>query len=476
MRFRAFCLLSLLMVLIPQVVFAQPYVLWSKSYGDPSRYDWAYSIAVAVGGDILLCGTRSSLWQDYTYRQTYRRMYVIRTDPQGDVRWSELYFGEADFSRGSDIIPTPDGGSLAAGHGEVYPEYDDFLLVRHTAGGGKLWHGVYGDNSTEGRSVAETPDGDYIVTGESSPLTLLKVDSLGNEKWERYIPGYSIGNSIAVTSDSGYAIAGYSGSNHCLVRTDSDGDLLWSKLYGQGLSDYRNSLATTPDGGFIIAGNDDDWVDSDFYVVRTDSAGETLWTRTYGDPDYREYCYSVAVLPDSGYLLTGEKYIPSFESARVYVIRTDAEGDTIWTWFRDHMYGRGYAGTVAPDGGYLVAGSTGIPGTHYDDVYLTKLVDELPDMIVTLAPDATTVERGGSLGYTIEVTNNSDTDQRFEYWSDVYLWTGDPYSKNPVFGPRKVMVKSGRTRSGHLDHKVPGDAPLKTFTLCGRIGSHPEGV
>ena len=38
------------------------------------------------------------------------------------------------------------------------------------------------------------------------------------------------------------------------------------------------------------------------------------------------------------------------------------------------------------------------------------------------------------------------------------------------------MVKAGRTRSGHLDHKVPGDAPLETFTLCGRIGSHPESV
>jgi hypothetical protein len=98
----------------------------------------------------------------------------------------------------------------------------------------------------------------------------------------------------------------------------------------------------------------------------------------------------------------------------------------------------------------------------------------LPELTVT--PDATVVERGGSLGYTVEVVNVTDEDKTFEYWSDLYLWTGDPYGKNPVFGPRKVMVKAGRTRSGHLDHTVPGNAPLETFTLCGRIGTHPGGV
>jgi hypothetical protein len=101
---------------------------------------------------------------------------------------------------------------------------------------------------------------------------------------------------------------------------------------------------------------------------------------------------------------------------------------------------------------------------------------EPQSLSLTLTPDATTVERGGKLGYTVEVTNYTGDDHTIEYWSDVYLWTGEPYKKNPVFGPKQVTIKAGMTKSGHLSHKIPNNAPLKTYTLCGRIGWHPDDV
>jgi hypothetical protein len=73
----------------------------------------------------------------------------------------------------------------------------------------------------------------------------------------------------------------------------------------------------------------------------------------------------------------------------------------------------------------------------------------------------------------VEVTDYASVDQTFEYWSDVYLWTGDPYKNNPVFGPKTVTIKTGKTKSGHFSHKIPLSAPLKTYTLCGRIGTQP---
>jgi hypothetical protein len=36
--------------------------------------------------------------------------------------------------------------------------------------------------------------------------------------------------------------------------------------------------------------------------------------------------------------------------------------------------------------------------------------------------------------------------------------------------------KAGKAKSGHLSNKVPNNAPLKTYTLCGRIGWHPDEV
>ncbi len=35
-------------------------------------------------------------------------------------------------------------------------------------------------------------------------------------------------------------------------------------------------------------------------------------------------------------------------------------------------------------------------------------------------------------------------------------------------------MKAGVTRSGHVSHKVPNNAPLRDYTLCGRIGHHPD--
>jgi hypothetical protein len=128
---------------------------------------------------------------------------------------------------------------------------------------------------------------------------------------------------------------------------------------------------------------------------------------------------------------------------------------------------------------YLQTVSTTLAGDENpenDDLTHTIVVHGAPHVVVALTPDNTTVEQGGSLGYTVEATNNTGCDWTFEYWSDVYLWTGEPYKENPVFGPKMVTVRAGVTKSGHLSHRVPNSAPLKAYTLCGRIGFHPDDV
>ncbi len=99
-----------------------------------------------------------------------------------------------------------------------------------------------------------------------------------------------------------------------------------------------------------------------------------------------------------------------------------------------------------------------------------------PDVQVTLTPDVTTVPRGGRLGYTVEVTNQTTVGLDIDYWTDIYLWTGDPYTGNPVFGPRGGTLPAGKSRTVHIEHKVPNGAPLQTYTCCGRIGVYPDDL
>ena len=95
---------------------------------------------------------------------------------------------------------------------------------------------------------------------------------------------------------------------------------------------------------------------------------------------------------------------------------------------------------------------------------------------MVIVPDATGVPQGGMLGYEVSVTNNSSSAIMIEYWTDISLWNGNPFSGNPIFGPFEVTIQPNGTRQGHLYHAVPANTPLKTYTCHARAGGHPGVV
>jgi len=105
-----------------------------------------------------------------------------------------------------------------------------------------------------------------------------------------------------------------------------------------------------------------------------------------------------------------------------------------------------------------------------------QVISAIPNLAVLLVPDAIMVPRGGQLGYTANVTNNTDSSITFQCWVDIILWTGQPYAGNPIFGPYQVTVPAGQSKHGHLTHTVPNNAPLQTYTCYARIGGHPDDV
>jgi hypothetical protein len=95
---------------------------------------------------------------------------------------------------------------------------------------------------------------------------------------------------------------------------------------------------------------------------------------------------------------------------------------------------------------------------------------------VTLISDSPVVPRGGTLRYVVTVSNLGDSSVALDYWSDIILWNGEPYGKNPVFGPVSGKLPGGKVKQAIITHRVPNSAPLKTYTCCGRIGSHPDEI
>jgi hypothetical protein len=134
-----------------------------------------------------------------------------------------------------------------------------------------------------------------VVSVLLSAICLASVAS-AQTNWARTYGGanWDVGRSVQQTTDGGYVIAGYTYSYGAgerdvyLIRTDAEGDTLWTRTYGGLERDDGFSVLQTTDGGYIVAGYTRFRYDTSYsavYLVKTNGKGDTLWTRTYGgDP------------------------------------------------------------------------------------------------------------------------------------------------------------------------------------------------
>jgi len=318
-------------------------------------------------------------------------------DPQsphynGDTTytWEKTYGGiESDW--GGLVAPTSDGGYVVAGVTYSFGAGDnDVYLIKTNALGDKVWTRTYGGTHMDwGYSVAPTSDGGYIVAGETYSfgageydVYLVKTNALGDKVWTRTYGGadWDAGLSVAPTSDGGYIVAGATYSfgageyDVYLIKTDVSGNTVWTRTFGGTGEDYGFSVVLTSDGGYIVAGATYSFGagEYDVYLVKTDASGNTVWTRTFGGTSY-DLGYSVAPTSDGGYIVAGETNSYGAGNTDVYLIKVDASGDIAWS----KTYGGsseegGNSVAQTGDGGYIVAGYTISFGAGATDVYLIK--------------------------------------------------------------------------------------------------------
>jgi hypothetical protein len=192
-----------------------------------------------------------------------------------------------------------------------------------------------------------------------------------------------VGAGAQQTSDGGYIIAGRTdsfgsgGDDVYLVRTDANGQEVWSKTFGGTGDDTANSVQVTTDGGYIIAGRTESFGagGNDVYLIKADSDGNKIWSRTFGGTK-DDRAYDVKQTTDGGYVIVGTTYSFGAGVSDVYQIKTDANGIETWSEYHGGINGdHGRKVLQTSDGGYAIVGTTYSFGPRNDNVYLVKTDD-----------------------------------------------------------------------------------------------------
>jgi hypothetical protein len=373
-----FLMLCMTCVLMAVEVLAHPAdLLWIKTYGGQGR-EKAMSLDQTSDGGYILAGSFCPSTSDT------EDVYLIRVNARGDTLWTRTYPAGGAWS----VQQTNDGGVIVTGLAMTTHSGVDIGLIRTDGNGNVIWRRTYGGPGFDrGLSVRETSDGGYIVTGSVESLGpggtdvyLIRTDEAGDTVWTRVIgtQEHDTGTCVREVAAGGYIIAGWTetvdlSAQVYLVRVDTSGDTIWTRTYGGRYLDQGASVTETPDGGFIVAGSRNlsgGISPACIYVVKTDAAGDTLWTRTLGTTD-DPTGFADEIITDNrgGYAIVGSHYSTSSD---VYLVRMNESGDTLWTrsyGADDHEQGCGVR--QVSDGGYAIAGWTK-PFLGKEDIVLIR--------------------------------------------------------------------------------------------------------
>jgi hypothetical protein len=170
---------------------------------------------------------------------------------------------------------------------------------------------------------------------------------------------YDYGNCVQQTKDGGYIIVGETesfgadGRDVWLIKTNNNGNMVWSRRFGGSKGDAGYSVRQTTDGGYIIAGTKE----SDFYkygniwLIKTDSRGNKVWDKTFGGSDW-DWSNCVQQTTDGGYIIIGETYSWGTGEIHGWLIKTNNDGNKEWDRFFNGKPGKFVQQTI--DDGYII--------------------------------------------------------------------------------------------------------------------------
>lgn len=406
-----------------------PSIQWQKSMGG-SGFDSVQSTQTTSDGGYVMAGYSASVQGDVTGNHGNNDYWIVKLNPAGTIQWQKS-LGGSQNDEAQSIQTTSDGGYIVAGYsrsnqGDVTGNHqgNDYWIVKLDATATIQWQKSLGGSASDyAFAIQTTSDGGYVVAGWSDSTDgnvtgnhggqdywIVKLDATGVIQWQKSLggTGSEIAYSIQQTLDGGYIVAGQSNSidgdvtaNHgsfdyWIVKLDVTGTIQWQKSLGGTSYDKANSIMSTTDGGYIVAGasfstNGDvtgNHGSYDYWVVKLDNNGAIQWQKCLGGSDVDDSA-TIQTTADGGYVVTGRSFSNDGDvtgnhgASDSWTVKLDATGTIQW---QKSMGGSGldFANSIVTttEGGYVIAAAStsingDVTGNHGNlDAWAVKLAPE----------------------------------------------------------------------------------------------------
>jgi len=310
-----------------------PTVFWGEGYSVEQTIDSGYIITGSIGNpdtmmegssDIIVIKTNSL--GDTLWTKTWGLIpdtISISNEGIGDIGYSVRQTIDSGY-----IVAGMYNYSI--NYTGIFPP--TAFLYKFSSTGDSVWSKTY-DSMSVAKSVIQTYNGDYVFTGciVISPFSyvyVVRTNQTGDTLWTRKLNfGFQNvdGEEIIQTDDSSFVITGTinngSNSNLLLCKINNNGQVIWSKIYDNGCyqNDYGFSVDECTDGGLIVTGGAGCSI-FNIWLLRTDKDGDTLWTKNYGSSGV-DNGNSVKQCLDRGFIITGKTM------GGMFLIKTDSLGN-----------------------------------------------------------------------------------------------------------------------------------------------------
>ncbi len=347
-------------------------IKWSVNLGGTGTDD-GYSVLQSSDGHYIIAGSK-------TESGLGKQCYIAKLNKDTGVPFWERTFGGSDDDEIKKIVALPDGfaffGTTKIGG------LSRFYIGRTDSSGMTNWTLDFGNNSLANDAHDMIFDGtDLVVIGNTNQACVVAKISLStkNVSWQKsyFTNNGMLGFGICKTHDNNYAITGrvdltnatLSGQGF-VMKLNTAGDRLWFNMWGGLNPDAGNSIRLTSDNGFVIAGYSEVVTPNQGYLRKTDQNGNLISEKYFGENSgIDKFNYGIQTA-DGGYIAIGTSSYPS--PGGVYICKIDSSLSQQWyKSFGVTTSDQGYEIIQVSDYGYVLVGYVNNAGNQ--DIIVKKL-------------------------------------------------------------------------------------------------------